>query len=128
MEGAGPQLGRQSCRPCTRALHVQPRHSQARRTNEFQWSVTARAMSSLLLVGFTPCTSNCLVYLRSVWTSAAGESAESAVQQPRAALLATVSAVKCVAQSKIRKLRVRFAVSNCCAASDSPGCRQWQPG
>jgi hypothetical protein len=38
-------------------------------TTEFQCSATARAMSSLLLVGCTPCTSYCLVYLRSVWTS-----------------------------------------------------------
>lgn len=43
----------------------------AARTTEFQCSVTARVMSSLLLVGCTPCTSYCLVYLRSVWTSAA---------------------------------------------------------
>ncbi len=38
------------------------------RTTLFQCSVTALAMSSLLLVGCTPCTSYCLVYLRSVWT------------------------------------------------------------
>ncbi len=40
----------------------------AGRTSAFQCSVTALAMSSLLLVGCTPCTSYCLVYFRSVWT------------------------------------------------------------
>lgn len=37
-------------------------------TTLFQCSVTALAISSLLLVGCTPCTSYCLVYLRSVCT------------------------------------------------------------
>ena len=51
-------------------------------TTEFQWSVTARAMSSLLLVGCTPATSYCLVYLRSVWTCRAGQ-AERGQKQDR---------------------------------------------
>ena len=52
------------------ALSPPPPHTHTRTvlTVEFQWSVTARAMSSLLLVGCTPCTSYCFVYLRSVWT------------------------------------------------------------
>lgn len=44
--------------------------TRAAPTTLFQCSVTALAMSSLLLVGCTPCTSYCLVYFRSVWTCA----------------------------------------------------------
>ena len=47
--------------------------TRAARTTLFQCSVTALAMSSLLLVGCTPCTSYCFVYLRSVWTCGAAQ-------------------------------------------------------
>ena len=87
-------MGAQALTQCSRPVHSAhelppdrwqpPHHSQQRRrTTEFQCSVTARAMSSLVLVGCTPCTSYCLVYLRSVWTCTADGGARDGVHQGR---------------------------------------------